>query len=52
MATVDAATTIMVVMVKAEAMVALMLTPQPNKDFVLPLVKMHLIAGTRQQLMR
>ena len=52
MATVDVATTIMVVVAKAEAMVMLMLTPQPNKDHVLLLVKMHLIMGTRQQLMR
>ena len=49
---VDVATTIVVVMVKAEAMVTLMLTPQPNEDCVLPLVKMCSIAGTRQQLMR
>ena len=52
MATVDVATMVVVVMAKAEAMVMLMLTPQPNKDSVLPLVKTHLIAGTRQQLMR
>ena len=52
MAMVDVATTVVVVMAKAEAMVALVLVPQPNKDCVLPLVKMHLIAGTRQQLMR
>ena len=52
MATVDVATTIVVVVVKAEAMVMLMLMPQPNKDCVLPLVKMHFIVGTRQQLMR
>ena len=52
MATVDVATTVAVVVAKSEATVALMLTPQPNKDCALPLVKMHLIAGTRQQLMR
>ena len=52
MAMVDVATTIVVVMAKAEAMVALMLTPQPNKGCVLLLVKMQLIIGTRQQLMR
>jgi len=52
MATVDMATTVVVVVVKAEAMVVLMLMPQPNKDCVLPLAKTHLIAGTRQQLMR
>ena len=52
MATVDVATTIVVVVVKAEAMVVPMLMPQPNEDHVLPLVKMHLITGTRQQLMR
>ena len=52
MATVDVATTIVVVVAKAEAAVALVLTPQPNKDCVLPLVKTHLIVGTRQQLMR
>ena len=48
----EVATTVVVVMVKAEAMVVLMLMPQPNKDCVLPLVKTHLIADTRQQLMR
>ena len=52
MATVDMATTIVVVMAKAEATVALMLMPRPNKNCVLPLVKTHLIAGTRQQLVR
>ena len=52
MATVDVATTIVVVVAKAEAMVALMLMPQPNEDHVLPLAKTCLIAGTRQQLMR
>ena len=52
MATVDVATTIVVVVAKAEATVTLMLTPQPNKDCVLPFEKTHLIAGTRQQLMR
>ena len=52
MATVDVATTVVVVVVKAEAMVVLMLMPQPNKDCVLPLAKMHLIVGTRKQLMR
>ena len=52
MATVNVATTIVVVVVKAEATVALMLMPQPNKDHVLPLVKTHLTVGTRQQLMR
>ena len=52
MATVDVATTIVVIVAKVEAVVALMLMPQPNEDCVLPLVKTHLIAGTRQQLMR
>ena len=52
MAMVDVATTVVVVVAKVEAMVTLMLTPQPNKDHVLPLVKTHLIMGTRQQLMR
>ena len=51
MATVDVATTIKVV-VKAEATIMLVPTPQPNKDCVLPLVKTHLVMGTRQQLMR
>ena len=46
------ATTVVVAVTKAEAAVVLMLTPQPNKDHVLLLVKTHLIAGTRQQLMR
>ena len=52
MATVDVATTVVVVLAKSETMVMLMLTPQPNEDHVLPLVRTHLIAGTRQQLMR
>ena len=52
MVTVDVATTVMVVVAKVEATVMLMLMPQPNEDCVLPLVKMHLIMGTRQQLMR
>ena len=52
MATVDVVTTVMVVVAKAEAMIVLTLMPQPNKDCALPLVKTHLIAGTRQQLMR
>ena len=50
MATVDVATTIMVVMAKAEATVALMLTPQPNKDSVLPLLKTHLTADISNKL--
>ena len=52
MTTVGVVTTVMVVVAKAEATVALMLTPQPNKDCVLPLVKTCSIVGTRQQLMR
>ena len=52
MVMVDVATTIVVVVAKAEATVMLMLTPQLNKDCVLPLAKTHLIADTRQQLMR
>ena len=52
MAAVDVATTIVVAVAKVEATVAPMLTPQPNKDHVLLLVKMHLIMGARQQLMR
>ena len=52
MAMVDMATTIVVVMAKAEAMVTLMLMPQPSEDCVLPLAKAHVIVGTRQQLMR
>ena len=52
MSAVDVATPVMVAVAKAEATVVLMLTPQPNEDHVLPLVKMCLIAGTRQQLMR
>ena len=51
MATVDVATT-MEVVAKAEAMIVLMPTPQPNEDCVLPLVKTFLIMDTRQQLMR
>ena len=52
MAAVDVATPVVVAMAKVEAMVMLMLTPHPNKDCVMHLVKMHLIVDTRQQLMR
>ena len=52
MAAVDVATLVVVAMTKAEAMVVLMLTPQPNEDHVMLLVKMHLIIDTRQHLMR
>ena len=52
MAAVDVATLVVEAVAKAEAMVMLMLTPQPDKDCVLLLVKMHLIMGTRWQLMR
>ena len=52
MTMVDVATLVVEAMAKAEAMVMLMPTPQPNEDCALPLVKTHLTAGTRQQLMR
>ena len=52
MATVDMATPVVAAMAEVEATAALMLTPHPNKDCVLHLVKMHLIMDTRQQLMR
>ena len=52
MAVVDMATLVEVAVANVEAMAMLMLTPQPNKDHVLHLVKTHLIMDTRQQLMR
>ena len=52
MVAVDVATLVVVEVAEAEATVTLMPMPQPNKDCVPPLVKTHLIVGTRQQLMR
>ena len=51
MATVDVATT-MEVVVEVEVTIALVPTPQPKEDHVLPLVKTFLTVDTRQQLMR